>query len=105
MSILDLLLGDPVIRSLDANKRQEVDKLITQLIKVGAQDDFLSLTPGGPFDIQCHHREARQIGKRLHEMGGTALMEAARGRVKRKLKAVMAEHLDHCWKDIGAWQV
>jgi len=37
-------------------------------------------------------------------MGGTALMEAARGRVKRKLKAVMAEHLDHCWKDIGTWQ-
>ena len=105
MSILDLILGDPAIKALDKVKRQEVDKLITQLIKIGAQDDFLSLTPGGPFDIQCHHREARGIGKRLHERGGTGLMEAARGGVKRKLKAVMAEHLDHCWKDIGAGQV
>ncbi len=104
MSILDLILGDPALRTLDKLKRQEVDKLITNLVKIGVQDDFLSLTPGGPFDVQCHHREARQIGKRLHELGGMALMEAARGRVKRKLKAVMAEHLDHCWKGIGDWQ-
>jgi len=105
MSVFDAILGDPEIRKLDQHRKQEVNKLIEQLIVIGVRDDYLSLNPGGPFDIQCHHREAKDIGKRLYEIGGVPLMLAARKQVKRKLKAVMAEHLDYCWKDIGEWQV
>ena len=105
MSAFDTIFGDPEIRKLDLHRKQEVNKLIDRLIDIGVRDDYLSLTPGGPFDIQCHHREAKDIGKRLNEIGGVPLMLAARKQVKRKLKAVMAEHLDYCWKDIGEWQV
>jgi hypothetical protein len=31
-------------------------------------------------------------------------MMAVRNIIRRKLKDVMAEHLDHCWKDVGGWQ-
>ena len=105
MSVFDSFFGDPEIRKLDQHRKQEVNKLIDRLIDIGVRDDYLSLNPGGPFDIQCHHREAKYIGKRLNEIGGVPLMLAARKQVKRKLKAGMAEYLDHCWKDIGEWQV
>jgi len=104
MSIIDILLGDPAIKQLSSHQQKEVEKLIRELIQIGNSDDFLSLSPGGSFDIQCHHRQARDIGKRLNDMGGVALMTAVRSRIKRKLKAVLAEHLDHCWKGIGEWK-
>ncbi len=104
MGIMDTLFGSSVINQLNPNQKQEVNKMIDQLIKIGKQDDFISLSPGGTFDIQCHHREAREIGKRLDDMGGVDLMQAVRQKVQRKLKAVMAEHLDHCWKGVGDWQ-
>jgi hypothetical protein len=31
-------------------------------------------------------------------------MWAVRQTIKYKLKDVMAEHLDHCWKGIGSWE-
>ena len=104
MSLLDMIFGDPAIRQLNSHQKQEVERIIKDLLKIGQLDDFISLSPGGPFDIQCHHRQARDLGKRLHEIGGVELMLAVRQRVKRKLKAILAEHLDHCWKGIGAWQ-
>ena len=104
MSIIDILFGDPAIKQLSPYQQKEVDKLIRDLIQIGKSDDFLSLSPGGSFDIQCHHRQARDIGKRLNDMGGLGLMTAVRGRIKRKLKDVLAEHLDHCWKGIGEWK-
>ncbi|MGB4594291.1 MAG: hypothetical protein WBI14_00100 [Anaerolineaceae bacterium] len=104
MDLITLLFGEPAIRALDPSRKQEVKDLIAKLIKIGQTDDFLSLAPGGPFDLQMHHREARDIGRRINDIGGLPLMEAARSSVKRKLKPVMAEHLDHCWKGIGNWQ-
>ena len=104
MSLIDILLGEEAIRSLPAEQKQEVKELINQLIVIGKQDDFLSLVPGGPFDHQCHHRQAREIGSRLNALGGLDLMWAVRTTIRRKLKDVVAEHLDHCWKDIGGWQ-
>ncbi len=104
MNLIEMLFGDPEIRKLNPHQRTEVNKLTQELITIGKRDDFLSLVPGGPYDMQCHHREARGIGKRLHEIGGVPLMWAVRKTVRRKLKDVMAEHLDHCWKDIGNWQ-
>lgn len=105
MSLIDSIFGDPEIRKLDPHRRQEVDKLTEKLIDIGIRDDFLSLVPGGPFDFQCHHREAKEIGLRLNEIGGVPLMLAVRKRIKRKLKGELAEHLDYCWKGIGDWRV
>jgi hypothetical protein len=105
MSIFDSIFGDPAIRSLDPHAQQEANKLINQLIEIGVRDDYLSLTPGGSFDYQCHHRDAKAIGVRLNELGGESLMLAARKKVKRQLKSTLAEHLDYCWQGIGDWQV
>ncbi len=104
MSLINRFFGEPEIRALDPQTKAEVKQMVEELVKIGRLDDFLSLTPGGPFDIQCHHRDAKQIGRRLNQMGGVALMFAVRQTVKYKLKDVLAEHLDHCWKGIGDWQ-
>ena len=104
MSIWEVLFGYPAIRKLPAEKKREVNRLLSELVKIGKSDDFLSLHPGGQFNVRCHHVRARRIGERLNEIGGLALMQAARSHVRRKLKDVMAEHLDYCWQDIGEWQ-
>jgi hypothetical protein len=104
MSIWEAIFGHPAIRNLSGEKKREVNRLLDELVAIGKQDDFLSLHPGGQFNVRCHHVQARKIGQRLNEMGGLELMQAARSHVKRKLKAVMAEHLDYCWQDIGEWQ-
>jgi hypothetical protein len=104
MSIWERLFGHPAIRKLPQGSKREVKRLLDELVKIGKLDDFLSLQPGGPFDVRCHHTRARKIGERLNEIGGLELMQAARSHVKRKLKAVMAEHLDYCWQDIGEWK-
>ena len=105
MSLINLLLGDPAIRSLNPHQKDEVNRLTTRLVAIGQSDDFLSLIPGGLFDAQCHNREAKDIGRRLYDIGGVDLMTAVRARVKRKLKDVLAEHLDHAWKGVGTWTV
>lgn len=104
MSVFDLIFGHPAIRSLPAEQKKEVNRLLADLVKIGHLDDFLSTSPGGQFDVRCHHVGARRIGLQLHKIGGLELMEAARAHVKRKLKPILAEHLDYCWQDIGGWQ-
>lgn len=105
MRIFDFIFGEPEIRQLDTTKKQEVEKIVQELSRIGQKDDYLSLTPGGDYDIHCHHRRARDLGKRLHEIGGASLMIIVRKRIKRKHKDMLAEHLDHCWKGIGDWQL
>jgi hypothetical protein len=104
MSILEALFGHPAIRQLPSEEKAEVKRLLADLVNIGKLDDYLSLRPGSPFDVRCHHTGARRIGERLNRIGGLPLMQAARSHVKRKLKPVLAEHLDHCWTDIGEWQ-
>lgn len=104
MSIWESLFGHPAIRQLDPEPKREVKRLLDELVRIGELDDYLSLQPGSPFNVRCHHTRARKIGERLNEIGGLELMLAARSHVKRKLKAVLAEHLDYCWSNIGEWQ-
>ena len=104
MSLIDILFGEEAIRNLPAERKQEVKEIINKLMVIGKQDDFLSVVPGGPIDHQCHHRQAKDIGRRLNAIGGLDLMMAVRMTIRRKLKDILAEHLDHCWKDIGDWQ-
>ncbi|HPH97628.1 MAG TPA: hypothetical protein PKW33_08230 [Anaerolineaceae bacterium] len=98
------LLGAGLPSNMNPHMREEIDRLMNELVGIGQKDDFLSERPGGQFNMQCHHVRARAIGKRLHELGGLALMERARRLVKRKLKANMASHLDYCWSEIGDWK-
>lgn len=83
--------------------KQEANKLITDLLKIGATDGYLSERPAPPFNAQCRHTRAREIGKRLSELGGFALMEYAYRRVKRKLGSALAAHLEYAWSEIGNW--
>ena len=105
MSLIEILFGHPAVRKLAFEQKNEVSRLFEELVKIGKMDDFLSLHPGGPFNIRCHHSRSRQIGERLNDIGGLALMEAGRSYVQRKLKKTnLAEHLDYCWQDIGDWR-
>lgn len=104
MNIWHALFGQPALRRLPPERKREVKQLLEELVNIGKLEDFLSLHRGGDYDRNYHHKRAREIGVRLNKIGGLALMQAARARVKRKLNPVMAEHLDYCWMEIGDWQ-
>lgn len=83
--------------------KPEVDRLLDELLRIGKADDFLSERPGGGFNRECRHIRAREIGKRLDELGGLQLMEFANRHVRRKLGKNLSWHLEASWKDIGNW--
>jgi len=83
--------------------KAEVDQFIGELIQIGKKDDFLAEHPGGLFNGQCHNIRARAIGRRLNEIGGLALMEFVRDRVRKKLGINLTAHLEYAWNDIGGW--
>ena len=84
------------------DRKQEVDRLVDELIKIGKQDDFLSERPGGVFNSQCRHVRAREIGKRLSEIGKYPLMEYAIKRVKKRLGAPLSAHLEYAWDELAS---
>ena len=86
-----------------AHAKQDVDKLLSELIRIGATDDYLSERPGPPFNLQCRHIRARDIGKRFHEIGGLPMMEYAHKIVRKKLGMKLVSHLEYAWSDIGDW--
>jgi hypothetical protein len=83
--------------------KEEIDRMTEELIKIGAVEDYLSERPGGSFNMDCRHRRACEIGKRLHEIGGIKIMEDALKRVTKKNGKVLGMHLSYAWKDIGGW--
>ena len=87
-----------------AESRQEVENLIDELIRIGKTDDYLSERPGSPFNMQCRHLRARQIGKRLHDIGGLPLMEQVHKMIRKKLGRALSDHLEYAWGDVGDWK-
>lgn len=85
------------------NSREEINRLIQELIQIGETDDFLSERPGHPFNMQCRHIRARQIGTRLDELGGLELMLYVHNKVKSRLGKTLIAHLEYCWAEIGKW--
>ena len=83
--------------------RAEVSRLIEELIRIGRTDDYLSERPTPPFNLQCRHTRARQIGQRLDELGNLALMNYAYRQTRRKVGKQLSAHLEYCWTDIGRW--
>jgi hypothetical protein len=100
MSFLQDLFSKPY----PSEKAPEVERLLNELVSIGKRDDFLAerFTPG--FNSQFRHVRARDIGKRLDEIGGLALMEYAHRYVRRKATKVLAEHLEYCWDGVAKWK-
>ena len=99
MSFLRYLFSKPY----PEHARQDVERLVDELIRIGKAEDFLSERPGGSFNRECRHIRAREIGKRLDEIGGIELMEYANHQVRRKLGKDLSWHLEAAWKEIGKW--
>ena len=85
------------------DSRQEVHNLLDELVQIGKKEGFLSERPGGAFNAQCRQIRARDIGERLDELGGFDLMEFIYRRIKKKLGAELATHLEFSWAGIGDW--
>ena len=101
MSFLQDLFSKP----FPSDKAPEVERLIEELVKIGKTDDFLTERRGTPgFNHQMRHNRARQIGTRLDEIGGMALMEYTQRQVKRKTTKAISEHLEYCWDEVGKWR-
>lgn len=100
MGFLDVLFGKSLVPS---NLKPEVNRMVEELIRIGESDDFLSERPGGFFNAQCRHIRSREIGQRLNEIGGYALMEKIHKRVQKRLGKKLASHLSYSWADIGKW--
>jgi hypothetical protein len=83
--------------------KPEIDRMIQNLIHIGQKEDFLSERSGGPFNAQCRHVGAREIGQRLGEIGGFELMEFVLKKVKKQLGPNLAAHLSYAWTDIHKW--
>jgi hypothetical protein len=86
-----------------SDSRQEVNRLLEELLRIGKTDDFLSERPGGAFNVQCRHVRSIGIGKRLNEIGGEKLMEYSLRQVKKKLGKEIFTHLEYAWDDLGQW--
>lgn len=99
MGIFDLFGKKPY----PAANKKDIDRMIENLVSIGQKEDFLSERPGGSFNAQCRHIGAREIGQRLAEIGGFALMEFVLKRIRKRLGANLAAHLSYSWTDIGKW--
>ena len=85
----------------------EIKRLIEELVRIGIIEDFLSERPGGAFDQNCRHKNAREIGGRLDRIGSTDLMQYAFNRAGKKFgrkQTHLLEHLGYCWNQIGKWK-
>jgi hypothetical protein len=100
MGFFESLFGPQLYPS---KNRMEVEKLVDELINIGIKEDYLSEHPGGGYNIQCRHVRAREIGKRLSEIGGLRLMNWAFEKVRRKAGKVPASHLEYAWESVGEW--
>ena len=84
--------------------RPEVEKLLEELIKIGKNDDFLAEHPGHGYNSQSRHIRTIFIGRKLNDLAGMQLMVWVHKKVKRKLKAQLASHLEYAWDGIGSWK-
>jgi hypothetical protein len=97
-------LQDLFSKPFPSDKTPEVERLLEELIKIGKTDDYLAETHMPGFNMQHRHNRARQIGARLDEIGGLALMEYAQRQVRRKTTKALSEHLEYCWDEVGKWR-
>lgn len=100
MSLFFELFASPPCPS---DKKSEVKKLMKDLTRIGQTEGFLSERPGGGFNVQCRNIQAREIGKKLHDIGGVELMDFVMRKLRRPLGKEQFAHLEYCWAEIGSW--
>jgi hypothetical protein len=73
---------------------------------IGASDGFLSLKSGGNFNSDRRHSRAREIGNRLNQIGGLALMQAVGFEVGNYFDpgSGRGRELEAAWDGIGGWK-
>lgn len=81
--------------------KDEVNRLMDELARIAKEDDFLSERPGNPFDRECRHIRAREIGQRLFDIGKADTMEWVIKKLTKRIGKDMAAHLEACWYRIG----
>lgn len=101
MSLFDNLFGS---KPYPPEAKEEVLKLIDELMVIGQKEDYLSVFPGGGYNAQCRHLRTRQIGDRLNKLGGITLMVWAFEKIRRRAGKVPASHLEYAWAEIGEWR-
>jgi len=99
MGFLDFLFKKPY----PAHVQIEIDRMVEELVRIGKTEDFLSERPGGSFNIQCRNIRARDIGKRLDELGGIELMAMVQKKINKRLSPNLGDHLGYAWSDLGKW--
>ena len=53
--------------------------------------------------MEKRHIRAREIGKRLFDLGGFELMEYILKKMHKRLSPNLAAHLSYAWADVGGW--
>jgi hypothetical protein len=96
-------ITDLFVKPYPNHSRQDVERLLDELVRIGKTEDFLSERPGAGFNRDCRNIRTREIGARLNDLGGVALMGYANRYVRRKLGKNLSWHLEAAWKDIGKW--
>ncbi len=94
-------------KNISEQAYSDIRRMIDELLRIGKNEDFLSLRPGGAFDQNCRHIRAREIGKSLGEMGGVDLMRYVFSALEKKLgrkHSDLAEHLGYCWNHLAEWK-
>lgn len=81
-------------------------QLVSALIQIGRYIGFLATEKENNhhFDDKKRNIEARNIGKRFHELGGKKRMVWAHGIVKQNNGSSKASHLTYAWDGIGEWR-
>jgi hypothetical protein len=82
----------------------EISELINELIEIGKNYGFLSSVSGGKLNDNGRNIRAREIGARLHELGGFNLMQEVYYSIRNSLNVAHAAELEVAWKSIGLWQ-
>lgn len=80
----------------------EIGRLVAELIEMGRRD------PNPETELYAAYLEkdkprAREIGERLNEIGGHALMEQVHQTIVATAPPYSGRHLDFAWDGVGDW--
>jgi len=95
-------------REETAGMTNEFERLVAELIAIGRKAENPNYSNSG-FLIdgasveECRHPRAREIGNRLHEIGGWDMMSWANQAVRDTLGPIAAQELSAAWIDVGDW--
>ena len=86
----------------------EFNSLIKELIRIGEDVENPAYCSTGYLRDretaeECRNPRAREIGRRLNEMGGFEMMSKASDRVEKALGSLAIQELSWAWHKVGDW--